>query len=142
MLFLTSLSKADLILATQSKLCSNPITLNQLLIVFLFRYHLCQTRVKLWHSLPIRSLIETQRWKFTMVYLKDSFIVNSIFLLLIPKMALLQGLFAIRTGVGVENLYVKKCLLLGNLESWYLPLPRLNYLTFYLAVFFQIMMLV
>ena len=29
----------------------------------------------------------------------------------------------------------------GNLESWYLPLPRLNYLTFYLAVFLQIMVL-
>ena len=52
-----------------------------------------------------------------MVYLKDSFIVNSFLFLLIPKMALLRGLVAIRTGVGVENPYAKKCLLLSFPET-------------------------
>ena len=78
-----------------------------------------------------------------MVYLKDSFIVS----LFIHNMALLprQAVVAVTTGAGVENPKKSKkpvVLILRNLKSWYLTLPCLNCLTFFLAVFFQIMVLV
>ena len=59
------------------------------------------------------------------------------FFLFIHNMALLQGRVAITTGAGVENSKKLKnvcCLVPRNLESWHLPLPRLNCLTFYLNI--------
>ena len=44
-----------------------------------------------------------------MVYLKDSFIARSFLFLFIQIIALLQGLIAIKTGAGFENLLVEKC---------------------------------
>ena len=77
------------------------------------------------------------RCKCTMVYLKDSFIVSSFLFLFIHNMALLQGLVAITTSWKMPVALVPR-----NLESWCLPLPRLNCLTFYFAVIVQIMVLV
>ena len=59
----------------------------------LFQIHLCQTQVKLF-SLSSHTTVDWkhQRCKYTMVYLKDSFIVSSPLFLFVHNIALLQAL--------------------------------------------------
>ena len=69
-----------------------------------FQIHLCQTQVKLL-ALSSHTTVDwkRRRCKCTMAYLKDSFIVSFFLFLVIHNLALLQGLVAIITGVGVEK---------------------------------------
>ena len=103
-LFLTPLNKAVLILATQSKFLFESNYLKSTGKVCLSRYHLCQTPVKLL-ALSSHTTVDWkhEKYKCTMVYMEDSFIVSSFLFLLIHNKALLEGPVEITTGTGVEN---------------------------------------
>ena len=95
---------ADLILATQGKLSFESNYLKSTTAGLSFQIHLCQAQVKLL-VLSSRTIVDWkhQRCKCTMVYLKDSFIVSSFLFMFFHNIALLQGLVAITTDVGVKN---------------------------------------
>ena len=103
-LFSTPLNKADLIIATQSKLLFESNYLKSITEGLSLQIHLCQTQVKL---LALSSHITVdwrhQRCKCNIVYLKNSFIVSSFLFQFIHNIALLQGLVAITARVGVKN---------------------------------------
>ena len=105
-LFSTSLWKSDLILVTQNKLLFESNNLKLTAEGLSFWYRLCQTQVKLL-ALSSHTVFNSkqQRCKYTMVYLKDFFIVRLFLLLFIHNIArgLTQGLVAITAGVRVQN---------------------------------------
>ena len=97
--FPPSLNKADLILATQSKLLfeSNYLKLTAEDLSFQTSFVSNATNS---HTAVDRK---HQRCKCTMVYLKNSFIVSSLLFLIIHNITLLQGLVGVTTGVRVRN---------------------------------------
>ena len=106
-----------------------------------FRIHLRHTQVKLLAlSSHTTAHWKHQRCKCTMVYLKDSFIVSSSLFLFIHNHSCCD--IDRRWGRKPISCKITVVLVPRNLESWYLPFPCLNYLTFYLVVLLQIMVLI
>ena len=97
--FPPSLNKADLILATQSKLLFESNYLKLTAKVLSFQTSFVPNAVNSHTAVNWKH----ERCKCTMFYLKDSFIVSLFLFLIIHNIALLQGVVSITTGVRVKN---------------------------------------